>query len=322
MCVRSTRVTQEAARVVMNYIDFRAAVECLFRSDIIRTEKLYKIAVVLTIKIKKYLCTHCYCRPPPITAPPRASKCSKFGKVWLWSQLPHNTWSLVSQRTGGMKEGEKNERSTPSFTINPCHYDKFFFFPSLYVKKYSLWEFKITKTLFIIPFSQWKAQFKVFCVCCWGRLGSFVSFCALYAGFLSVQCGGLAWELHTVQIQPEELHGYQLRGLRPCGENSRTQTHTSTIQYFAMFLPLCLRRGIVWFWWRNLKVRIKATIQTLFHKWINKLFSEGIKGRQLCCPLRPVFLFSLFRHENRESLFNSFRHKNNQSMTIFDIMHL
>lgn len=61
MCIRSMEVTQEAAWVVMNYIDFRAAVECLFRSDIIRTEKLYKIAVVLTIKIKKYLCTHCYC---------------------------------------------------------------------------------------------------------------------------------------------------------------------------------------------------------------------------------------------------------------------
>lgn len=46
MCARSTRVTQEAARPVMSYIDFRAAVECLFHSDIIRTEKLYKIAVV------------------------------------------------------------------------------------------------------------------------------------------------------------------------------------------------------------------------------------------------------------------------------------
>lgn len=61
MCVRSKEVTQEAAGAVMNYIDFRAAVECLFHSDIIRTEKLYKIAVVLTIKIKKYLYTHCYC---------------------------------------------------------------------------------------------------------------------------------------------------------------------------------------------------------------------------------------------------------------------
>ena len=52
-----------------------------------------------------------------------------------------------------MKEGEKNERSTPSFTINPCHYDKFFFFPSLYFKKYSLWEFKIQRhySLFLFP---------------------------------------------------------------------------------------------------------------------------------------------------------------------------
>lgn len=111
VCVRSLEVTQKAAWVVMNCIDFRAPVECLFRSDIIRTEKLYKIAVVLTIKIKKYLCTHCYCCSP-ITAPLRASKCSKFGKVWLWSQLPHNTWSLVSQRTGGMKEKKEWKKYT------------------------------------------------------------------------------------------------------------------------------------------------------------------------------------------------------------------
>lgn len=49
------RVTQEAAGAVMNCIDFRAAAECLFlslsRGDVIRTEKLYKIAAVLTIKI-------------------------------------------------------------------------------------------------------------------------------------------------------------------------------------------------------------------------------------------------------------------------------
>lgn len=77
--MRSTRVTQEAARVVMNYIDFRAAVECLFRSDIIRTEKLYKIAVVLTIKIKKYLCTHCYRRSPPHNY---AATSVKMLKVW------------------------------------------------------------------------------------------------------------------------------------------------------------------------------------------------------------------------------------------------
>lgn len=107
------------------------------------------------------------------------------------------------------------------------------FFP-LYVKKYSLWEFKITKTLFIIPFSVWKAQFKLFCVCCWGRLVLFVSFCALHVGFLSFQCGGLARELHTLQIQPDELHGYQLCGLRPCGENLQTQTHYSILQYFSI----------------------------------------------------------------------------------------
>ena len=52
----------KATRAVMNYIDFRAAIECLFHSDIIRTEELYKIAVVLTIKIKKYLYT--------VTVPP------------------------------------------------------------------------------------------------------------------------------------------------------------------------------------------------------------------------------------------------------------
>lgn len=73
--------------------------------------KLYKIAVVLTIKIKKYLCTHC--SPLPITALLRASKCSKFGKVWLWSQLPHNTWSLVSQRKGGNEREERMKEAHP-----------------------------------------------------------------------------------------------------------------------------------------------------------------------------------------------------------------
>lgn len=71
----------------MNYIDFRAAAECLFRSDIIRREKLYKIAAVLTIKIKKYLCTHCFCRytaPPSPPSPPQdcAAATSKMLKVW------------------------------------------------------------------------------------------------------------------------------------------------------------------------------------------------------------------------------------------------
>lgn len=143
MCARSTQVTQEAAGVIMNYIDFRAAAECLFRSDIIRREKLYKIAAVLTIKIKKYLCTHCFCRytssspyPLPKTVPPPPPKCSKFGKVWLWSQLPHNTWSLLSQRTGGRMKDKK--KSTASFTINLFHYNCIFFF-SLCQKVVSLW---------------------------------------------------------------------------------------------------------------------------------------------------------------------------------------
>ena len=64
----------------MNYIDFRAAVECLFRSDIIRTEKLYKIAVVLTIKMKK-ISLH-----PQSLSAPSSHKCAaasvKMLKVW------------------------------------------------------------------------------------------------------------------------------------------------------------------------------------------------------------------------------------------------
>lgn len=127
MRARIMQVSQEAAWVVMKYIDFRAAVECLFRSDIIRTEKLYKIAAVLTIKIKKYLCTHLLLPPPPMAVPLRASKCSKFGKVWLWSQLPHNTWSLISQRTGGDERQERLKEAHPLFTINLFHYSKFFF---------------------------------------------------------------------------------------------------------------------------------------------------------------------------------------------------
>lgn len=108
----------------MNRIDFRAAVECLFRSDIIRTEKLYKIAVLLTIKIKK-------CVSPLLlgSLPHNCTAVSiKMLKVWeslILKPITHNTWSLVSQRTGGMKE-KSNERSTPSFTISPFHYDFFF----------------------------------------------------------------------------------------------------------------------------------------------------------------------------------------------------
>lgn len=154
--------------------------------------------------------------PPPITAPPRASKCSKFGKVWLWSQLPHNTWSLVSQRTGGMKEKKEWKKHTlfhnQPFSLWPVCF--------LFMSRSTLsGNLRLQKTLFIIPFSLWKAQFNVFCVCCLGRLVLFVWFCALHVGFLSIQCGCLARELHTLQIQPEELHGYQRRGLRPCGES-------------------------------------------------------------------------------------------------------
>lgn len=140
------------------------------------------------------------------------------------------------------------KESAPSFTINPFHYDQFFL--SLYVKKYSLWEFKITKTLFIIPFSQWKAQFKVFCVCCRGRLVLFVSLCALHVGFLSVQCGGLARELHTLQVRPEELHGDQLCGLRPRGERTQTvlfNTHATDSFISLCFLPFKWIDPQLWF---------------------------------------------------------------------------
>lgn len=135
-------------------------------------------------------------------------------------------------------------------------------FFSLYVKKYSLWEFKITKTLFIIPFPQWKAQFEVFCVCCLGRLVLFVSLCALHVGFLTIQCGGLARKLHTLQIQPEELHGYQCCGLWPCGESLWTQTHSSTFQYtYNKLVSLCflLFKWIHWFCSTPLKVTYCST---------------------------------------------------------------
>jgi hypothetical protein len=64
----------------MNYIDFRAAIERLFLCDIIRTEKLYKIAAFFNNqdrKIKNLLHT--------VTAAAVAvmfvAKHSKFGKV-------------------------------------------------------------------------------------------------------------------------------------------------------------------------------------------------------------------------------------------------
>lgn len=125
----SMRVTQEAAWVVMNCIDFRAAAECLFRGDVIRTEKLYKIAAVLTIKIKKYLCTHCYrslLTPPHGCAAASLKKNKKTLKVWesliVKPITPHNTWSLIS---AGMKELKD---VYPPFTINLYHYNHFFFF--------------------------------------------------------------------------------------------------------------------------------------------------------------------------------------------------
>lgn len=122
MCTRgvlagSMQVIQEAAWVVMNGIDFRAAAECLFHGDIIRTEKLYKIAAVLTIKIKKYLCTHCYHgrlpTPPHGCAAVSFKKRSKFGKVWLWSQLPPQ---YLEPHFSGI---ERIERSIPSFHNQP-----------------------------------------------------------------------------------------------------------------------------------------------------------------------------------------------------------
>lgn len=71
---------------------------------------------------------------------------------------------------------------------------------------------------FFLP--QRKALLKVFCDCLlgWPHLYLFVSV-RPNIGFLSFQCGGVARELHTVQVQPEGLHGDQLRGLRPCGES-------------------------------------------------------------------------------------------------------
>lgn len=115
----------------MNCIDFRAAAECLFRGDVIRREKLYKIAAVLTIKIKKYLCTHCYRRllTPPHGFAAASLKKKKTLKVWesliVKPITPHNTWSLIS---AGMKELKD---VYPPFTINLYHYNHFFF--SLYV---------------------------------------------------------------------------------------------------------------------------------------------------------------------------------------------
>lgn len=39
-------------------------------------------------------------------------------------------------------------------------------------------------------------------------------FCGcFYTGLLSLQCGGMARKLQSLQIQPGELHGHQLCGL-------------------------------------------------------------------------------------------------------------
>lgn len=56
------QVSREAAWAVMSCIDFRAAAECGFHRDIIRTEKLDKIAAVLNNQDKGISLT-----PPPDT---------------------------------------------------------------------------------------------------------------------------------------------------------------------------------------------------------------------------------------------------------------
>lgn len=64
------------------------------------------------------------------------------------------------------------------------------------------------------------------------------------AEFLSLQCGSVAWKLHTLQIQPGELHGHQLCGLRSCGENLThahiKHAHTHTPLTLLLF-HLCTR---------------------------------------------------------------------------------
>lgn len=111
------------------------------------------------------------------------------------------------------KKGEWKKRS---LFLNAFHYERFF----LFMSNSTLWEFKITKTLFIVPFPCEKLNLKSFVFVAWVESSYlFCSVCALHVGFLSFQCGSLARQLHTLQVQPGELHGDQQRGLRPCGES-------------------------------------------------------------------------------------------------------
>lgn len=197
----------------MNYIDFRAAVECLFRSDIIRTEKLYKIAVVLTIKIKKYLCTHCYCCSLPHNCNTVSVKMLKVWESLILKPITHNTWSLVSQRTGEWKR-RKNKKKHTLFHNQPFSLWPFFFSMSRSTLSGNL-RLQRHYSLFVFPCK--KLNLKSFVFVAW--VDSSYLFCSLHVGFFSIQCGCLARQLHTLQIQPEELHGYQLRGLRSCGES-------------------------------------------------------------------------------------------------------
>ena len=89
----------------------------------------------------------------------------------------------------------------------------------------TLWEFKISKKLFIVPFfssPSEKLNLKSFVFV--ARADSSYLFCfgAPHVGFLSFQRGRLARELHALQIRPEELHGDQLCGVRPRGEDTDT----------------------------------------------------------------------------------------------------
>lgn len=80
-----------------------------FCSDIIRREKLYKIAAVLTIKIKKYLCIQ-FLLPHPLLAPssPALPQTVLLPQVWgkfdCEANYPIIPGDSSHKEQGGMKD--------------------------------------------------------------------------------------------------------------------------------------------------------------------------------------------------------------------------
>lgn len=191
-----------------------------FCSDIIRREKLYKIAAVLTIKIKKFSASSFFCcNPPTPTLPQTVLLPQVWGKFDCEANYPIIPGDSSHKERGGMKDKDWKKHSF--FRNQP--FSLCFFFCPFCQKLLPFSECKIATTFFIILIFFYCGERLclmpfVFCLLVRPHVFTCCHSVRNCIGFLSFQCCGLAWELHAVQIQPKGLHGHQLCGLWPCGE--------------------------------------------------------------------------------------------------------